>query len=465
MKSGSILVVSWHFYPSREVGAKRPSETALYLRSCGYEVTVLRAWDPSFSALMPARDLRELRVLSVTIPKKRITALWIKLKGILGRSRRSDKPVGAAGDAGSVARTARGVTVLGWLRRQLLAYDTLFQGNKRWLLKSVLALAFRFRRGSFDLVVASGPPMVSYICGWMAARILGAKLVLDYRDPWYLHGDEELSTVMLGHPLARFENDLGRKCAEGCAAIVAASPGTKRHILERFGVASEDVHVIRNGFDEHALVEESPPRGRLEILYAGSLYWNRNPFPFLEAMHRVLAAGDVSRNLVRFRLVGNCETWKDVPLAPWLAERGMQDVVEILPFMSPAELSAHLAESNVLVNFAQGQPRQIPAKSYDYIAAKRDVLVIAEDDSDVADLFREAGLGIVVEPEDSAGFEEAIRALYAKHVVAGTEAQAEPVDVERYSRYAQVSRFAALVDEVLQDRRSAASEGQDSQGV
>ena len=450
MTKGRILLVSFHFYPSQEVGAKRPSETAAHLRRIGYDVTVLRAWERQFAALSVPDSLAGLRILSITVPRRMFTAIWIALK----RAIRIARPAPAASGAGARARSSGAQGKMGplaWLRRQALAYDTLFQGNKRWLFRSALRLWLHTRRRRYDLVIASGPPMASYICGWLASHFAAPKLLLDFRDPWYLHGDKELTTVMLNHPLARFENGLAKTCVQRCAAIVAASPGTKRHIVESFGMQPDSVQVIRNGFDEHALVGAVPPRGRLELLYTGSLYWNRNPFPFLEALHTLSSAAAVDASKIRLRLVGKCERWKDSPLRPWIAERGMETIVEILPYMKPEDLRAIVASSNVLINFAQGQPRQIPAKSYDYIAAGREVVVLAELHSDVADLFREAGIGHVVEPGDTAGMSRILEDLYSRYV-RGTGAEANVAGgVGRYSRAAQLEAFSAVVAKVLAD--------------
>jgi glycosyltransferase involved in cell wall biosynthesis len=451
MSKGRILLVSFHFYPSPEVGAKRPSETALHLRKIGYDVTVLRAWERRFAGEPVPDRLASLRILSITVPRRVLTAMWIALKRALGIARNAPAATGG-GAAATPGPSAQGrLRPLAWLRRQALAYDTLFQGNKRWLLRSVVRLWLHTRRRRYDLVIASGPPMVSYICGWLASYFAARKLLLDFRDPWYLHGDEELTTVMLNHPLARFENGLGKTCAQRCAAIVAASPGTKRHIVDRFGVPPDNVRVVRNGFDEYAFVDTEPPRGRLELLYTGSLYWNRNPFPFLEALHALSSAPGVDASKVRLRLVGKCEHWKDRPLRPWLAERRMEGIVEILPYMSPKELRDVVASSNVLINFAQGQPRQIPAKSYDYIAARRDVVVVAETDSDVADLFREAGVGHVVEPGDTVAMRRALEDLYERYARGAGASRGVAPAVASYSRAAQLEVFSGIVAKVLAD--------------
>src|SRR5690606_30028184 len=143
-------LVSYHFYPSPEVGAKRPSETALHLARIGYDVTVLRAWERDFADRASPQSLDGLRVISVGVPPRVFTALWIKLKRLW-------KGGATSGDAGMWAApgAAPGVpprtTLVGWLRRQLLAWDTLFQGNKRWLLKSVAKSMVATRGKKIDL--------------------------------------------------------------------------------------------------------------------------------------------------------------------------------------------------------------------------------------------------------------------------------------------------------------------------
>lgn len=307
--------------------------------------------------------------------------------------------------------------------------------------------------------------MVSYIGGWAMAKLKRCKLILDYRDPWYLHGDKELTTVMLGHPLANFENRLADRCARESEALVAASPGTKRHILESFGVPPDRVHVIRNGFDPPAVIDRVSPSGCLALLYAGSLYWNRNPFPFLEALESLLNEPSVDRSRVQCRLAGNCDEWKGVSLHDWIEQRHVGDVVEILPFMSSNALKDLVGESNVLINFAQGQPRQIPAKSYECIASRRDILVITENDSDVADLFREAGVGYIVEPNDTAGFSDALRALYRRHVDE-PKALENRADITRYSRSAQLEEFMRVVKNALTNQvNSRTTTDEDSHGA
>ena len=61
MDKTHVLVVSYHFYPSTEIGAKRPSETTRYLAEQGYPVTVIRGLrDMDGGVNEPALEIRQL---------------------------------------------------------------------------------------------------------------------------------------------------------------------------------------------------------------------------------------------------------------------------------------------------------------------------------------------------------------------------------------------------------------------
>lgn len=444
MSKGAVLLISYHFYPSSEVGAKRPSETALFLQRNGFDVTVLRGRDYSDPANEVPPGLGDLRIVSVAIPRRWITELWLKLKQLRGRRR-------SGSAAASAARSAKAPGPIGpidWLRRQVAAFEGFLQCDKRWFCKCVVRILWLRVRRRFDVVVASGPPMAGYACGVFAATVLRAPLILDFRDPWYLHGDPERKSAAPGHVFGRLENRLAHVCVSRASQIVVASPGIERHLRESFALDGKRIDLVRNGFDEHAAILEPPPAGRLAMLYAGTLYWNRNPFPFLSALATVCADPAVARKRISLKLVGRCAEWGGTPLAPWLRENGIDDVVSLIPTIPSSELRRLVVESNVLVNFAQGQPRQIPAKSYEYIASRREVLTIAERDSDVADLFREVGAGAFVQPDDSEGMARCIRAFYDELAVRGKVAAATQ-NVVAFSRASQLARFLTAIDSTI----------------
>ena len=448
----SILLISYYFDPSPEVGARRPSETARYLLSQGHPVHVIRAVGHGDASRM-STDI--CTSTAVRVPRKLVTRVLLRIKSMLrpARTRGSDaaasSPSRQPGEYGPDSATrVRRRGFLPWLRRQYLALDTSFQGNKLWLLKVILKVYSLRMRQRFDIVIASGPPFVSQVAGRVARRINNASLVLDFRDPWYLHGDPERKTEIAGHPIANWENRQAQRCISASSLIAVASPGTGAHCRESFDLAGTRIELIRNGYDDAARIDEPPPVGRLLILYAGSLYWNRNPFPFLQALETCLQDGQVDAARIRFTLVGDCADWEGTPLQPWLDAHEMQDAVKILPAVGPDELRRLVTASNLLINFAQGQPRQIPAKSYEYIASGRDQLIIAEPDGDLADLVREAGVGKTVSPDDISGMKDAILGYYREYADDSERRAVAASELSQYGRAAQLARFGELLNEL-----------------
>jgi hypothetical protein len=123
--------------------------------------------------------------------------------------------------------------------------------------------------------------------------------------------------------------------------------------------------------------------------------------------------------------------------------------VKLLPFMKPSELGQYHDGANVLVNFAQGQPVQIPGKVYEQIASGKELLVIAEADSDTARLCREAQTGAIVEPDDGAALLRTVKRLYQFYVVEGRAFAAADGTAQRYSRGGQNRLYATLIEQVL----------------
>lgn len=449
MTEATILLVSYHFYPSPEVGAKRPSQTAKYLQARGFRMVVCRGIAKSLDRSEPPSEFGAIELISVSFPRKRLTNLWKRVRiafASRGRSRSRRQP---SVPSEKVARQApQSSGGIGWLRRQFRALESFLQGDKLWLLSALSKTLWRLRGRNVDLVIASGPPIAGYICGTLVARFLKSRLLLDFRDPWYLHGDPERKTQIVGHPLANLENHIGQLCVSSSDAIVVSSPGIEDHLRDAFSIDKQAIWLVRNGFEDEDVVHEPVPTGRLTMLYAGSLYWNRNPFPFLEALRSVCESSSVSRSNIQFQLVGRCADWNGISLQEWIDERGLQDVVTIAPPVDRDKLRALVVNSNVLVNFAQGQARQIPAKSYEYIASGREILTLAERDSAVACLFAEACRGVVVEPEDAVGLREAIMELYERFV-SHAVAHQRTTAIDGFSRIRQLERFEAAIEECL----------------
>src|SRR5690625_1044838 len=90
---------------------------------------------------------------------------------------------------------------------------------------------------------------------------------------------------------------------------------------------------------------------------------------------------------------------------------------------------------------------QIPAKMFDYLAARREVLLVTEPHSDTAWLARQSGSMRIVPPQDEAAMSAVLAALYQDYVATEQSKEHQPPSLEALSRRAQNTRFLELLQE------------------
>lgn len=448
--SKRVLIVSWHFYPDTAIGARRISELAISLAGRGCTVTALtgRSRSPETSDALKTR-LGDMVQIPVNEPVKPLDIVLHWLLGAI-RSRRPNTGSGTASDTVAPRTdpypdappheplTAR-------LKRYFHSTDALFDSNKGWIVLACLRLIVLRPGRRFDLVISSGPPMLVHLVANVARRLFRARWVVDLRDPW---GDNQgISAETRSGFRTWAERRAERRCLQAADRVVCASPGIARQVENHYPHLGQRISVIMNGYDGPGPDPDDPsPTGHLRILFAGMLYFNRNPFPFLEAMDAFLQQPEVERDKVSLHMVGACDRWQQIDVGAWVVSRGLDDCVHIEPPVDSVVIRKRMAEANVLLNFAQGQPNQIPGKTFDYFATGRETLLVSEPDSDSSTVVRKSGLGRVVPPDDPEAIRNTLTALYRHYVQERRGFTPSSETVAPYNRSFQNDLFAALID-------------------
>ncbi len=448
----NLLILSQHFYPSPAVGAKRISELACRLRDLGWRVTVVTA--PADRVPELVDRIRGIEVLDVPRPRKLypLLAYWPKHLWALLRVRRGQRAAeGEAAVAISVpaqpttGQVQRGSQLLAWLKRNYHALELTIDDSKLWSFRALLrALGIRRR---FDWIISTGPPNSVHVAARVMAGATGARWIMDLRDPWVCNHtwiDREKSDSALR---ALLERRLERNCAARADYVTLASPGIGRGLQARMPELAGKFRLILNGFDGD-MASPAQAQGRLRLLYAGTLYLNRNPFPLLEALRYLVSEPGMDRRHVSFTLLGGCERWNGQDVMAWVGRAGLEDVVQVRPPVPPKQAAMAMEQAEVLVNFAQGQPDQIPAKVYDYLATQREILLIAENESDSARITRACGAGRVVEPHDTDALRRTLRELYQHYVMQARPHTPNADRIRTYSREYQNRMFIELLTAV-----------------
>ena len=409
------ILLCFHFAPSSAVAARRVGAFAQSIAANGLEVLVTSEFGGSLSrdlpaALVPIRITESPRPLIdlMVSGKRMLSAPWRRLRG---------HPDGPRPQAETVAALSRRFS--DWVIGLLHTIDE----HKRWSVRASLATLRAAQGREVRFVLGSGPPFS--------------------RDP--LLGGAGIPTALSIH----LQSSMERRIVVQAHAVCAASPGIAAGLRARYPTHAGKIQVILNGFDGEPAPRLSDTGHRLNILFAGSLYGSRDPFPFLDAVETMLAASPVDSARIRIRFIGDCEAYRGVRLASWAAGKRIGSVLELLPQMPTAGLRDYVEEATVLLNIAQNQPLQIPAKTFEHLASGREVLAICEPDSDTGRLLAGIAGAWCVDSAAPAAMVAVLADLYHRHAVLGMASAPSLENVRAYSRNIQDEHFRRLLDSVI----------------
>jgi len=313
----------------------------------------------------------------------------------------------------------------------------------------VLATA-KAARLKADLVFATSTPLTVAVPGVLAAKLRRAPFVFEVRDLW---PEVPIEMGALRNPLARrLAGALAGFAYRNAEEVVALSPGMAAGVrarrpatrvevipnaadLDLFAVDPEAVHRFR---DAHRWLGDRPL-----IVYTGALGMVNGVEYLIRAAHRMR---EVDPD-VQVLIVGHGREWADTERLA--AEYGLLNTtVRMWPKVPKSELPVILGAATLSTSFV----RPIRAlwensanKFFDALAAGRPIAV--NYGGWQADLLRETGAGLVLDPYDAESAGE-LMALRVRDDVWLKEAReaAHTLAVERFSRDLLFERFEAVLN-------------------
>jgi hypothetical protein len=311
---------------------------------------------------------------------------------------------------------------VGWTGEAVRTGLQLLRGEGRWVLLS------------------SSPPETCHLAAVRLKRRTGVPWVADLRDPWSFSHLRPRSALDLVHRL------IERRTLRRADALVTVTQGWGRRLQALHpGVPC---HVIPNGHDG-AAITQSPPSFR--ITYTGKIdLVEQDPTPLIEGIRRWLETDlDAATTAqIRFHTYGD----KASELRECLRRSGLEHVAGDTLDHS-ASLAAQ-ADSSVLVLFAwRSDPDCVPAKLFEYLAARRAILVIGRPESEVARIVLDAGAGAVA--PDAAEVQRVLTLWHCAWKTGAPLPGASPTTIEEHN----FSRRADEYDSLLRDVIGRASGG------
>lgn len=403
-----ILLIAYYFPPDSSSGAFRPLFFANHLVAAGDEVTVLSCRQDDFLREQPV-DTKLLASLDarVKVVRTRVRRPREYLLGL--RARWASRPSNAQRSGGAGVSGA----VRGGLRQRakdlLTDLITTPDPHVGWIPSCVRRGIEFVRNERPDVVVATGGPWSGLVCGMLLKRISGVPLVLDFRDPWVVNTDQAAR-----HRIARkLSTALERRAVASADLLVANTEELRSDFLRRYPrLAPERAVVVTNGFEDYLPTSSRHAGGHFTLTHTGALYSSRNPRALLEAARNAVENGQIDPGKLKLRFLGGIAT-DDPAVTATMASAALARSIEVIPRTGYRESLEKMADSDVLLLYQPGFPLQVPRKLYEYMAARRPMLCVAERGSATWTLVERWSLGMACE-NDPHQLEHALVALYRK---------------------------------------------------
>lgn len=441
-----LLLVSYHFPPRESAGALRWRKLAPYLHEAGWDLDVICTppqgagdRDGGLSDLPPGVELYSVQGGPGRLRRfEDGLARWIR-----SRRKARNQPVSIPGGESSQVERMIPSSRLSWtphsFRDLIRVYHVLLQHEETWAwaakarrVGDMLASRTRYRG-----VIGSAPPWGVLLAASSLATRHSLPHILDFRDPWSL--PRPYLTESDAHPLGFVLAERAEASAiRHASAVIMNTPTAERAMVDRY--PSTRFCTILNGIDDVYLNEQVDSTETFRIVYAGSIYIDRDPRPLFRAVGTLVERLDLAPGDLEVEFIGEASHFSGVPTERLAAEAGIQDYFRLVPPMSRASLMDRLRKAAVLVSLPQSTPWSIPSKVYEYLGFSAQLMVFTSPGSGTAEVLRDSD-AIVLEPFDHDGTVSALQDCYLAHR-AGTSTR----DPEYVARFARERRGRELQD-------------------
>ncbi|MBX3606834.1 MAG: glycosyltransferase [Piscinibacter sp.] len=425
-----LLLLAYHFPPMGGAGVQRALKFSRYLGECGVQVTVLAGHDPAYTA-----DASLVDEIPASVGVHRVEHQPLLQRVVAWRARR--RPAGALA---TVPHTPPSTPPGGLRDAALAVYASLqFPDDKAGWARRAFETACRLvREEGVQLILSSAPPVSSHALAARLSRACGVPWVADWRDLWT--GNPAYAALAWRRPIDR---RLERRWLDSAAGVVTVTPTLQRALAAQ--VAGRcPVVLIPNGYDEADFATVEPvlhADAAFRVVHAGTLYGHQSPRPVLAAAESLLARHPALAARLRLRFVGLIGT-RFEPLLTDFAARN-PGVLERTGFVGHRRAVAEMLGADLLLLLIGGGAAArgvLSGKIFEYLRARRPVLLVGPPEGDAAQLLRAHAPCRVAAEEDVAGIAEALKASLAGDLPA-QPTSASPETFERRALTQQLDVF------------------------
>lgn len=419
MNNRHILIISFHYPPSSEIGARRISKISKLL----YE----KGWIPHIiTAIIPAPDFPS----EIEIPLELIKHIeWPDIWNTIERIK-----IGPLGR--SLSRVLKRLTYP--------SANILEIRLNSWINKAFKEGIKVIEENKIELIYSSFSPSASIRIASRLNRKTGIPWINEYRDLWTLHPYSTRNKL-----LKMVHNKIEKRLIADVSALVTVSEPKKNDLISLHG---KHTYVVYNAYDSLDN-NYSTARSKLIILYSGSYYKKKwTPEPLFKALQILKKEKYKYLDKLEVKFYGH-----RIPeyLNQLVNKYELDDIVRLFNPVSHKEIVQIQKESSILLLLGWNNPKDagvLAAKLFEYIGRNKVILGITYPYGEVNKILEETGLGkVIIDENEIAKFiEDRMRDFLKGNVNLGF--QFNEKEIRKYSREQQVQNLIEIFEKTINSK-------------
>lgn len=434
-----VLLITTAYLPQQGGGIIRPSRLAKYLPDWQWNPVILTMQPPKSDGAVGRLISHQNNELVYRAPRMDIIELYHTIKKSVSSCLQFFKKLTISKNISSkVIQEHAGKKTTNGDRRKA---DYIFVPDTRifWIPGATLFGMTAIIKKNLRVIYSMSPDPSAHIVGLLLKSITKKPWVAEFRDPWITNPFKLPSPYRwMDLVNARLE----RLVIEKADRIVVTSNEYKEDFLLRYHQLSEEkVLFVPNGFDlddfEKVITQKLP---KLTIVHAGNFYMARSSVSFINGLNLFLKRNPEARSQIQVVCIGVVDdNGQDL-----IYELGLEDVIEQKGILPHNQAIKYICDADILLLVPGPGKGTTPGKIYEYMAAKKPILALA-DEGRVRDLIISSGIGLVVPPDDINEIMFSIESLYNTVITTGYSYP----DISEFLRIYDRRNIAGQVAEIL----------------
>lgn len=436
----AVLIISYYYLPEVRAASYRIHAWAKYLPKFGWEPIILTRYpDGARSGLAyeyPAGLIQEMdemikcRVYRAA-SKQSFENIWNLRARLTAKNNASIIDV-------CIRRMASFV-----LRNFLLIPD-----EKAGWYRSAYRLGLSIiRRHAVQAILSTGGPWTNFRIASRLSRITGVPWIADYRDPWTQRTTLRIRReYVIWFLISRIYERIITRTASGFIHIAEPLRAGLQEMIHR------PVHLIPNGFDPEKFRERLqylPSKKVFTLSFVGTLHTNTKTDVFFEGFHKFVCEHHVSSEMCRIQFVGDILGHK-AALQRYSGFHEISGFITFKPPVSQGEANEVMCRSHILLSFPLDMEGCFPAKTYEYLASGRPILVTPDGRyrGVIRHVLSQTGGGVILNsPEQIASW---LGMKYQEFRSTGSvTSKTDHSSIWKYSREKQVQILAQVLENTI----------------